>query len=313
MKTEQLLQDYNIDVARPSDENYRPGWLNVQCPFCADHSRHLGIRRSGNYANCWRCGWHPFDETIAELLRISRPKARSIIKKYKGNPFLGADDSSADEVVTIRKKSFKFPTDTGALKVQHRKYLKKRGFNSNHLESVWGLRGTGPISKLDKSEYKHRIIAPIIWDGDVVSFQGRAIAPSQKPKYKACPKDRELIEHQKILYGNQEAWGDRFGVIVEGITDVWRLGELAAATFGIDWTHYQARQIAKHFDRVVILFDNEPQAQKQAEKLKHELINKPNGPATFIHTINSDPGDLTQDEADDLIENFLNLYNTVGR
>ena len=78
------------------------------------------------------------------------------------------------------------------------------------------------------------------------------------------------------------------------------------ATFGIDFTKQQARLIATNFDKVFVMFDSEPQAQEKAEELGNiissafsnhvEVINLP-----FI-VKNTDPGDLSQDDADVLMK-----------
>lgn len=303
MKVEKLLRDHNVPIAEPGDENHRDGWVNVRCPFCADSSKHLGIHRFVNRANCWRCGWHPLKAAISKVIGVSEPEAARIMKDYGGK----SRGTKTEKVKPkIRLKEHKLPSDCGPLKKRHKRYLLSRNFDPNYLEDQWKLLASGPLSKLGEIEYKHRIVAPIYWGGERVSFQARDVTGKQKLKYKACPKDRELIEHQNILYGDQNKWID-LGIIVEGITDVWRLGPLAAATFGIDFTNRQVRQIAKHFKRVVIIYDDEPQAQRQAKKLQDKLIIR--GIPAWIETIDGDPGDLTQEAANKLVKKMLALYN----
>ena len=297
MNLEKLLHDYNVPSAPPGDANYREGWINVTCPFCADHSFHLGLNESSGYANCWRCGWHPTDKVVAKLTGVTLSKARILMREYKG--FV----RKAKEVKRkVRAKAHKLPSDTEALKSRHKKYLASRGFDPDYIEHEWGVLGTGPLSKLDKVSYKHRILAPIYWDGERVSFQARDITGKHKLKYMACPEERELIKHKHVLYGKQSGWADT-GIIVEGITDVWRLGTKAAGTFGIDFTSKQVRMIAKHFSRVIIIYDDEPQAQRQAATLQAELAFR--GVEAVIETIQGDPGSLTQKQANTLVRRIF--------
>ena len=169
------------------------------------------------------------------------------------------------------------------------------------------MLGTGPISYLklneDKSiNFKHRLIIPINWGSKTVSFQSRDITNKSNLKYITCPKGIELMFHKNILYGNQSKWGE-FGICVEGDTDVWRLGNLSFATFGIKYTFAQLRLIANTFKRVAVCFDPDPQAIEQAEKLVADLRFR--GVDAFKVDLGCDPGDLPQNEADYLVKNIL--------
>jgi hypothetical protein len=114
-----------------------------------------------------------------------------------------------------------------------------------------------------------------------------------------------LVHHKHILYGQQENWGD-VGICVEGITDVWRLGPSAFATFGIEFTANQVFHMASAFEWVVILFDEEVQAQAQAEKLAASLRFR--AVRVKIHKIVGDPGDLDQEEANHLVKELTKRW-----
>jgi len=298
MDVARLFRDYGVPVAQPGDGNYRDGWTNVRCPFCADHSKHLGIADSGA-TNCWRCGAHPLRQALGKILGIDERKLGPILTKYEV-PIAAPTPTEVKR--KPRTKAHKLPTGTMPLNSRHKRYLQKRKFDPDQLAEVWGVQGTGPIAKLDHIDYKHRIVAPIFWEGEQVSFQARDVTGKHPIKYLACPKDRELINHQDILYGKQEEW-QRVGICVEGITDAWRFGPVAFATFGIDFTRRQLRHIAKNFDRVLIAFDPEPQAQLQAKKLMAELRER--YVEGVLLDLPSDPGDLTPKQARRLIRKIF--------
>jgi DNA primase len=161
---------------------------------------------------------------------------------------------------------------------------------------------TGPISALDGKSYKHRIIIPIHWNGELVSFQGRDSTDRHRIKYKACSQDREVVQHQTILYGDESGWDD-VGICVEGATDVWRFGKQAFGTFGIEFTKQQIREIAKRFKMVAIVYDDDPQAIKQAYKLIRELEFR--DVIAWRIPIVGDPGSMSQEEADEFVQNIL--------
>ena len=303
----QLYEDFSIPSATEDGRHYRPGWLNTACPFCRGHEgNHLGWNLENDYFYCFRCGSHQIPITISKLLKVSVREVKLILKQYRTR----ASKPTKETKVKIRKKAHRLPSGTAPLTNRHKQYLEKRGFDPAYLEKKYGLLGTGPVSSLDGINYKFRIVAPILWSDRQVSFQGRDITDRSKLKYITCPKDRELIFHKDILYGN---WGrlvhalpqisNDIGIIVEGITDVWRFGDYSFATFGIEYTHKQVRLISTIFKHVAVVFDNESQAIIQANKLVAEL--KFRGVDAWRVLIDGDPGGMSQVDADSLVKDVI--------
>lgn len=277
-----------------SGRNIGPGFVGFNCPFCDDPSDHLGYNLYKNQFSCWRCGWKPKDLVISTWLRVSRGRARELIREYGGSAAKPKPDTSK-----LPAKELKYPTQTDQLQKHHRDYLRNRGFRPNVIAKEWGILGTGPMSVLDKIDYSYRILAPIYWNGQIVSFQARDITGQAKVKYKACPKEREQVHHQHVLYSSPRIkLPTDLGIIVEGFTDAWRLGPLAHATFGIEITSSQLRVLAKSFKRIVFVFDEELWAQQAANEAIGELRFN-NVDARNI-TIKQDPGSLSDDEAEQL-------------
>jgi hypothetical protein len=300
MNITSLYKNHSIYIASPGDKHFREGWVNTPCPFCTGTpGNHLGFNLDGNYFYCWRCGGKNTVRVISELTRLTLEKSKELIKQYGGD----------NEITFIPKKEkktnlapFTFPSFCEPLEISHKRYLQKRGFDPDYLEEEWELKGTGPISKLDNSKYNHRIIAPIYWDGEIVSFQGRDITDRNPPKYKDCPKHRELIEHQTILY-KHPFYTSRFGIAVEGIADVWRIGRPAFATFGISVTQAQVKAILQNYDYVVVWFDPERQAQNRAKYLMSRL--QVNNVKAVRHVSEKDPGDTAPEEINIILEKLL--------
>ncbi len=293
----QLYQDHSILYADEGHRHYRPGWINTACPFCAGNpGLHLGYNVDENYYICWRCGWFPTSKVIAKLTNTNENTAKTLIKQYGG---------CVQQTKEVRPKSikpFELPSGTTSLSNSHKQYLLRRGFDPDRLVKEWELLGTGPISNLGNAEYKFRIIAPIIWNSKRVSFQARDITDRHPLKYKACLKEFEKIHHKEILYGKQEAWTE-VGIVCEGVTDVWRLGERSCATLGIKYTPKQLRLLAKLFSRLFIIFDDDPQAVKQAYKLKTDLEFR--GVDAHVVSIVGDPGGMKQEEANYLTKQLI--------
>jgi hypothetical protein len=213
--------------------------------------------------------------------------------KLYGNIF----HKSETVIKTIQKRKFKFPSNSVELNKYARKYLEGRNFDPDLLIQKYQIQCTGPVSSLgklkNKINFRNRILIPIIWNGQVVSFQTRDFTKRHKLKYIVCPEEREIMLHKNILYGNQSKWGD-VGIGVEGVTDVWRLGDMSCATFGIKYKSTQVRVIAKQFKRFAVVFDDEPQAVVQAKKLVGDL--KFRGVDAFRIPITGDPGDMKESD-----------------
>ncbi|MBS3776757.1 MAG: hypothetical protein KGY70_16285 [Bacteroidales bacterium] len=300
---EDLFHDYGIDTAPEDNKHYRPGWINVECPFCGQGSGkyHLGFNIKDGYFHCWNCGtenaWS-VKRTIAKLIGVSEKEAVVLIKTYRISMKGGKGKEQAK--VSINKKQFRLPPDSGEMKKNHRRYLEKRRFDPDWLEQEWKVMGTGPMAKLDEVDYKHRILTPIYWNNQMVSFQTRDITGKHSMPYLACPQEREIMYHKHIIYTNPSYPLWEWGICVEGKFDAWRFGHPAFATFGIGYTSKQVTLIASLFKQVYTVFDPEPQAQRQAEDLKGELRFR--GVECHNIKLKSDPGDLPQDEADYIIK-----------
>jgi len=202
MDIEQLYKDFNVDYVTEGHKHSHPGWVHTPCPFCTGNAGyHLGYDTNEDRFVCWRCGWHKHSEAIAGVLRVGNQEAYKLLRQY--GVLIG---KTAEKRIKVKVKSLKLPRFTKELERNHREYLIERGFDPDYLIKTWGILGTGAHAPLDKLEYKHRIIIPFFWDSKMVSFDSRDITKKHPNKYQACPADREVIEHKKIVYGKQEFW-----------------------------------------------------------------------------------------------------------
>jgi DNA primase len=300
MSLEQLYIAYNIDIAPEGHKHNRDGWINTECPHCSGSGGyHLGFNIDGGYYSCYHCGGHNLGKTLSKLLKVPYHRAIVIAKEYNVKSTSRRRLEASSPKVNINP--FRFPTKTKELTAVHRKYLEGRRFDPDYLIEDFEIKGSSVFSKLEGIDYGRRIIAPIYWNDEIVSFQGRDYTDKHPIKYLACPKKREVMEHQTILYGKgivTEAPPKRV-IVVEGITDVWRFGEYAVSTFGIAYTPEQVRWISKLYEEVVVIYDPEPQAQSQAKKLIADLRFR--GVKAQNIKLGSDPGELSQKKANRLL------------
>lgn len=291
MKVLEFLKDFNIPYSL-THHHRSIGWVMLQnCPFCGSNNFHLGVNLEHGGVNCWICGKHTQLNLVKNLPNCVEHHPYKILKEYFSK------DQFADLVFTKRIKvktiaPCKFPAGTEEIQQRHKDYLLNRNFDPNLIVKNWNIKGTGIIG-----DYRFRIIVPITYQNIMVSYTARDITNKAAIRYKTCRRTEETKPHKHCLYGLEKVKNNRV-VVVEGVTDVWRLGFGAVATLGITWTIEQAVQLLK-MKTVFILYDSQPKAQEQADKLAYLLA--PNIKNTEILELQlsegKDPADLSQNDA----------------
>ncbi|MGA2255423.1 MAG: hypothetical protein ABSG53_12225, partial [Thermoguttaceae bacterium] len=131
----------------------------------------------------------------------------------------------------------------------------------------------------------------------LAGWQARYIGdcPDDVPKYLSC----KGMKKSQLLYGLPDAVGSQGAVvIVEGPTDVWRLGPGAIALFGKDMSLPQQGLLDRFLPGrpVVVFLDRD--AQDKAAELQTTLLDR--GRVTVLAELpdgRDDVGDCTQEEA----------------
>jgi len=289
------LEDRGIPYASRG-KNVSSGWVGVQCPFCEDESSHCGLNvETGTGFNCWRCGAKGhITFYITRLSKCSPKQAQQIFLDYGGGVKESTTHTSVGRSFKTDNLSFNFPSKdlSKTFPSEYVDYLLKRDFNPEQLIRDYDLYA-GP----NYGPMKFRIVAPCIEGGKPVSYTGLSIIRNKEvPKYKHCPNEKSVIPIKKCLY-NIDSVKD-ICLIVEGITDVWRLGQGAIATFGIEFSIDQVAEIIrKGVLKAVIFFDAEPRAQERAEKLAGYLSHYIHRVENFcLEKAGSDPAELSENE-----------------
>lgn len=256
MKFQDILSEYNIPTAPEGHHHARPGWIQIDCPFCGKDSEkwHLGYSMDGNFFNCWRCGSHNVITTLIEITGRQYYQIKQILD--------GLD------IPRIKREKPKgkliLPKGIKKLRSAHIRYLRLRGFNWRELEQLWGIQGIGVASKL-----QWRIFIPVIYHSQIVSWTTRSVLGNKYTvRYLSASEKEESMPHHELLYGEDFARGAI--IITEGVFDVWRIGQGAVCTFGTGYSQQQLERMVKYPIRA-ICFDNEREAQKRARRLLNDL------------------------------------------
>lgn len=285
-----LLSDNSIPLIHEG-KNVSPGWVTMCCPFCGDNTNHLGYNLDAGYFSCWRCGGKTIRETVGSLLGISENMVYRLLTRYKRRP-----QRQEPEKLIDRPDNITLPYGTKELQIQHKNYLWQRQFNAEVLEERYLLRGTNHLGS-----YKFRIIAPIFHKGKLVSYIGRDITGKNGIRYKACPSEMEIRPHKNCLYGLDNVQGSTV-VIVEGVSDVWRLGPGAVALFGLRASSEQIK-LLQQFERRYIMLDSGEDESKKSKSLAATL-EAFDGENIVVQLDEGDPGDMKQEEADILMKDL---------
>ena len=286
---DQFCTDNGIESSPAGNKHTRPGWVHIRCPFCHSSSFQGGFNIESGFYSCFTCGGKPLAKVIGKLLTFTYQQSKIILAKYSS----GTTDYYRPEAVLFdRPSTITLPPHKPYPSGHDKLYLRNRGFKDyNRIIRTWDLRSTGYMGF-----YSHRILAPVYFQGRIVTFQCRATHPEQTPPYLACADRDEVIHHKHTVYGFDFAMPYKQCVVVEGITDVWRLGKGAVATFGKKYTKEQLLLLANSFDRVFVLLDPDVYDPEHALSNKLSLLGI-EAETIWIDPDKGDPGSWSERDA----------------
>jgi hypothetical protein len=274
-----FLDKYGVEWSK-TDKHSRHSWTQARpCPRCSNDRFHLGIQDDFSRSSCYTCGsFH-----VPKLLKDLTDAPWSEIYKLLGNrAYVPKEADTASGGVYTPPTLLEPLAAVPAVAA----YLKQRNFDLEYLETVWGVRATGPFSN-----HPFRVFMPIYLNRKAVSWTARA-ACGQEPRYRNAGPGEKSMDEKTLLFGAQYA--KDAVIIVEGPFDSMAIGKGAVATLGIAVTTAQVNRLADYYKRVIV-FDNEPNAQRRARALADQLSIYPG--ETFIVNIDAkDPAEAKPSE-----------------
>lgn len=239
------LSDIGVRWSGEGD-NVGEGWIGIRCIYCADKLNHLGINLSKKYFKCWKCNaTGDIIRLIRDLENIGFEQARRRLKDYSSVLY----DPEPKQVSISRRKRAKLPPFAKRIKSGRepaavKAFLRRRGFPVSVCERY-------RLMYCDKGIWRLRLIVPIFVQGQMVSYQGVDVTGRASLRYKNCPKDWAVTQNRHLVYGIDDV--ENQCVLVEGITDKWRVGNGAVALLGKNYTKQQILFLQKHLDRDVVI------------------------------------------------------------
>ena len=253
------------------------GWIGLQCVFCGDPSNHLGVNLTSTIYSCFICGAKGGPtQLIMALENVGFTHALLIEQKYSS-----AILTQQDKFISSKHVELPFGLSK-ELQPQHKTYLESRNFSAEIYEK-YKLQCCGPVG-----EYKFRIFIPFFRKNKLVTFTTRDITDKQG-KYKACPKEHSILTPHQTLY-NIDSVKD-VALVVEGVTDVWRIGDGAVALNGLQCSSAQLKLLS-NFSRVYIMLDS--LAFQETDKLAENLSTFTD--VSVLYLGKGDPADLPESE-----------------
>ena len=271
---EELLRHFGIDYKN------RNGWLQVNCPNCHDSNHHGALREGVRVFTCFKCGKLSFRRILSELLNVDARQLETVIRPFN----IFSETHTEYERITRRDIKVIYPFEHSLLPI-HSNYLTERKFDPERLVRLFKLSGTNHL----QGNYSFRIVIPIIFGGELVSWTTRSLDKNAELRYLSCPLEEERIAHKSIVYNFDTV--DDVVLITEGPFDTMRFGDGCVATFGIDFTEEQVELLGSVKKRF-ILFDPSPSAQLAAERLASMLATYKGSTEIIIPDWEEDLADL---------------------
>lgn len=199
----QFLDSNHVHYAT-SGPNVSRGHVAVKCPFCGpqDPSEHMSINLKHGGWRCFRNHNHSGKSPVylvQAVISCSRERAQAIVGEgvFIPDDFLGTvrglvapQQTAPREAITMPPEFKRFGMGLPSAE-RFIKYLLERGFERkqiNLLTKRWGLR------YCTSGKFKGRIIFPVIFEGQLMTYTGRTIYKDVELRYKTLSYDPELEE-----------------------------------------------------------------------------------------------------------------------
>ena len=291
-----FLEDNDV-YHRFSGKNVGKNWVGFMCPFCEGAGEHGGVNLTHKNFSCFQCAESASPpKLIKQILNCTWAKAYEVIRKYSSRETTLPSWARAPTNKGQPLRPVQLPALTGPLSGPGGHYLLSRGFNPEAIEAKYGVKESGPLG-----DYRFRLIIPVYFNKELVSFTSRDYTGKREPNYKEQPVDEARIPVKECLY-NIDSVKDKL-LIVEGPADVWRMGDGAVALFGLKCTKAQQDILflwwrhsvkIKRRRKLVVLLD--PKTKNAADKLYFQLSSFIRD-LSIVELSNRDPAELSQQEA----------------
>ena len=314
----QAIDARNAD-GKPIKQVQEPGeHYRVCCPYCGDTRFRLYIGYT----------WNTVDQLTKR--RLSQFMAHCFNEKCDMSnlenelkPYVNYATKlkQSDQVITPIKELFPEtklpgvcrPLSTLASGHQALNYIEQRNFDPCELEREWGLQycehadsdqgGFIPGTRIFANLVQDRIIIPIMWQHRLVGWQARSLNHDEKRvKYYTMPG----LQKNYMLFNGDRARLSRFGVVVEGAFDAFRVGPRAVALLGSSMSAHQRALVSAFWSTGAMVLMLDPDAVEDMDNMATKFLPGTFRWGSFSISLpdNNDPADMNRESLWSLIAAF---------
>lgn len=265
------------------------GWIHFHCPFCRDTGRHLGNHLST--WKCYKCGRKKEEDVLRRVFGVTKEQASRFIY----------DGFFKSIVKKVRAESFKMPVPlSGSLHAMARRYLSDRKFDFEQIIKDYDI--ATPEDNMSAGRWACRIIAPVIMNGLTVTCFGRDYSGRSEIRY-LFPEGKKSKNISKEVFYNLDRVDSNYPVaLVEGPTDVWRLGPQSICGFGTGISNAQIKLLnEKKVKHLCLIPDNDEPGMKSANEVASTVASLTRIKTTIVTIDSGDPAELSEKEAGELM------------
>lgn len=269
--------------------------IHFDCPFCTDTRKRMYLNLSTNKIYCHNC---QAKGTILNLIQFVNKttfeQAKIQYKEIVGTQFV-PQEVTRESLMTnlllplvreLDKRPIPLPESLKRINPNKPtppekraiKYLNSRGVTNKQIVNC------GMAVSLE-SEWKDRVIIPIIERGQTTFYVGRAISKNAKLKEKSPSNEDFQISKSEVIFNLDKAVA-KYGKIIisEGIFDALSFGDIGVSLLGKVLYQDQLNKILEYKDQIDEVFialdwDAHQQATEMAEVLsewfKVSIVNIP--------------------------------------
>lgn len=193
-----FFNQYSVEYVTKGP-NVSKGNVNIRCPYCGheDTSHHMGVSLDGKGWGCWRNREHRGKSPvrlIQSLAGVTKEQAMQIAGY--GN-FPSDYDRRMKELTSapseIPQRGLRLPSEFKAFDGKpsarmFEQYLKQRGFSEDHIKTLTKRYG---VRYCTKGAFSNRIIFPVRFESQIVSWTGRTISKGDMIRYKTLSTNPE--------------------------------------------------------------------------------------------------------------------------
>ena len=215
-----------------------------------------------------------------------------------------------------------YPITSGMVPEHAKRYLtteRKVGFDLQTLQDTYGVgyspKGATYKNAMDETVemFEERMVVPITFGLHLIGWQARILRETRKGhkdiKYLTSPG----MQKQELLYNIDRAILCNFCVIVEGITDVWRVGAPGVCLLGKSISDMHKKILKSGWGTdggILVMLDPEEHDRTYRTALELDALGFPRG-VIAVYLENNDPADWRTPELRSILQQHVGMLRPL--